>query len=207
MPISVVPSFLYYCLLMGITPGPANITSLATAARLGRRRALRQWCGIFAGFFVVSMVSAVLLYLVGTVITEYVHYFTYIGAAYILYLALHFLLERGDDTAVDAKSIVGKRGLPFAEGTFFYGFFLQLTNVKIMVTCVSALAGFVLPYGYGLTRLLLFGSFLPFLSGPMCNLLWLLLGTMLQKLFHKHHKAVNLIMAISLAACAISMVL
>lgn len=207
MPLPVIPSFLYYCLLMGITPGPANVTSLATAARLGRSRAVRQWYGIFAGFFVVSMVSAVLLYLVGTVVTEYVRYFTYVGAAYILYLALHILLDRGSDVAADGEPPVHRRGLPFAEGTFLYGFFLQLTNVKIMVTCVSALAGFVLPYGQGLTRLLLFGALLPFISGPMCNLLWVFLGGVLQRLFRNHRKAVNLIMALSLGACAISMVL
>ncbi len=35
MPISLIPSFLLYCFVGGITPGPANLCSLAAALRCG----------------------------------------------------------------------------------------------------------------------------------------------------------------------------
>jgi len=35
MPISLIPSFLLYCFVGGITPGPANLCSLGAALRCG----------------------------------------------------------------------------------------------------------------------------------------------------------------------------
>ncbi len=42
MPLSLVPSFVLYCLVSAVTPGPANLCSLASALKYGRRRALVQ---------------------------------------------------------------------------------------------------------------------------------------------------------------------
>ena len=36
MPVSVIPSFLLYCYVTAITPGPANLCSLSAALRLGQ---------------------------------------------------------------------------------------------------------------------------------------------------------------------------
>jgi cysteine/O-acetylserine efflux protein len=55
MPILLIPSFLLYCFVGGITPGPANLCSLGAALRYGRGPALRQWRGLFCGFFLDSM--------------------------------------------------------------------------------------------------------------------------------------------------------
>lgn len=61
MPILLIPSFLLYCFVGGITPGPANLCSLgplcaaAGGRRCGRGPALRQWPGLFCGFFLDSM--------------------------------------------------------------------------------------------------------------------------------------------------------
>ena len=43
----------FYCFVQGITPGPANLCSLATTLRYGRTLALRQWYGLIAGFYAV----------------------------------------------------------------------------------------------------------------------------------------------------------
>jgi cysteine/O-acetylserine efflux protein len=40
----------------------------------------------------------------------------------------------------------------------------------------------------------------------MANLLWLFAGAGLQKLFTNHRKAVDIVMAVSLALCAVSLV-
>ena len=47
MPVSLIPSFLIYCFVGAITPGPANLCSLGAALRYGRGPALRQWRGLF----------------------------------------------------------------------------------------------------------------------------------------------------------------
>ena len=53
--------------------------------------------------------------------------------------------------------------------------------------------------------LLAMGLFLPF-TGPMCNLIWLFAGASMQKLFANHRKTVDIVMAVSLALCAVNMV-
>jgi cysteine/O-acetylserine efflux protein len=63
----------------------------------------------------------------------------------------------------------------------------------------------VLPYNSSFRTLLGVGLFLPF-TGPMANLLWLFAGAGLQKLFTNHRKAVDIVMAVSLALCAVSLV-
>jgi cysteine/O-acetylserine efflux protein len=190
----MLPSFLLYCYISAITPGPANLCSLATALRYGKATALRQWRGLFVGFFVVSMVSVAVVYLLGTVLNDYVPYLAWVGAAYILWMAWHMLRSAGIEPEDDP-----------AKPSFQTGLFVQLTNVKIMVFCLTALSAYVLPYHSSLRALLGVGLFLPF-TGPMANLLWLFAGASLQKLFTNHRKAVDIVMAVSLALCAVSLV-
>ena len=194
MPVSMLPSFLLYCYIGAITPGPANLTSLAAALRYGRKPALRQWRGIFFGFFVVSMVSVLVTWLLGTMLNAYVGYLAWVGAAYILWMAWHMLRSSGIEAEDNPDQPTFRRGL-----------FVQLTNVKIMVFCLTALASYVLPYTDSFWWLLGVGLFLPF-TGPMANLIWLFAGASLQKLFSRHRKAVDIVLALSLVACAVSLV-
>ena len=194
MPASMLPSFLLYCYIGAITPGPANLTSLAAALRYGRKPALRQWRGIFFGFFLVSMASVLVTWLLGTMLNEYVGYLAWIGAAYILWMAWHMLRSSGVEAEDNPDQPTFRRGL-----------LVQLTNVKIMVFCLTALASYVLPYTDSFWWLLGVGLFLPF-TGPMANLVWLFAGASLQKLFSRHRRAVDIVLALSLVACAVSLV-
>lgn len=194
MPVTMIPSFILYCYVTGITPGPANLCSLSAAIRYGKRVALRQWRGLFTGFFIVSMGSVLLTYLLGAVIDQYVGALSFIGAAYILWLTWHILRSSDVETEND-------KGLP----CFRTGVLVQLTNVKVMISCVTALSSFVLPYTDSFWLLLATGLFLPF-TGPVANLVWLFTGASLQKLFVDHRKTVDIVMAVSLALCAVSLV-
>lgn len=194
MPASMLPSFLLYCYIGAITPGPANLTSLAAALRYGRKPALRQWRGIFFGFFLVSMASVLVTWLLGTMLNEYVGYLAWVGAAYILWMAWHMLRSSGVEAEDNPDQPTFRRGL-----------LVQLTNVKIMVFCLTALASYVLPYTDSFWWLLGVGLFLPF-TGPMANLIWLFAGASLQKLFSRHRRAVDIVLALSLVACAVSLV-
>lgn len=82
---------------------------------------------------------------------------------------------------------------------------MQLTNVKIMVFCLTALASYVLPYTSSFWSLLAVGLFLPF-TGPVANLVWLFAGASLQKLLAGHRRTVDIVMAAALALCAVSLV-
>lgn len=194
MPITLLHSFLLYCYLGAITPGPANLCSLSAALRYGKGPALRQWRGLFVGFSIVSLVSVLLTYLLGTVIDQYVGVLSWIGAAYILFLAWHMLRSSGVSAESDP-----------AAPSFLNGLLVQLTNVKIMVFCLVALSSYVLPYTNSFWSLLAVGLFLPF-TGPVANLVWLFAGASLQKLFVNHRRVVDIVMAAALALCAVSLV-
>jgi len=195
MPAALIPSFLAYCFVGGITPGPANLCSLSAAIRYGRGPALRQWRGLFTGFFLVSMASVGVTYLLGTLLNEYVAMLSWLGAAYLLWMAWHMLRSAGELKTEEDPSYP----------SFRTGLLVQLTNVKVMVFCLAALSGYVLPYTRELPPLLAMGVFLPF-TGPVCNLVWLFAGASLKRLFTNYRKAVDVVMALSLVLCALSLV-
>ncbi len=197
MPVSLIPSFLFFCSVTCSTPGPANLCSLAAAMRYGRRQALIQWRGLFTGFAVISIISVLLTYFLGTVIGPYIRYLSFIGAAYILWLAFRIL--RSDPEAENEKEAAQNCG-------FLTGLLIQFTNVKVMVFCLTALASYVLPYRSDLASLLLTGILLPFISGPPWNLVWLFAGAALRDFFIRHTRPLNIAMALALAACAVSLV-
>ncbi len=194
MPASILPSFFIYCYVGAITPGPANLCSLSAALRYGRGPALRQWRGLFTGFFIISMVSVAASFLLGAVLERYVTVLSWVGAAYILWLAWHTLRSSGDPAAREA-----------AAPGFRTGLLVQLANVKVMVFCMVALTSYVLPYSGSFWSLLAVGLFLPF-TGPIANLAWLFAGASLQRLFAEHGRAADILMAASLALCAVSLV-
>ncbi len=194
MPVSLIPSFLLYAYMMAITPGPANLCSLSAALRYGKKAALRQWRGIFVGFFFVSMASVIVTWFLGAALNEYVGILSWVGAAYMLWMAWHTLRSAGTQNNHNP-----------AAPCFRTGILIQLTNVKVMVSCLTILTGYVLPYNRSFWALLAVGVFLPF-TGPIANLLWLFAGAALQKLFAKHRRTVDIIMAVALALCAVSLV-
>lgn len=194
MPVSLIPSFVVYAFLSSITPGPANLCSLSAALRSGKKTALRQWRGLFTGFAVISLISVVFCYFIGEVLGTYVQYFTFVGAIYLFYLAFKMLkssIKEGDDGRDQCN--------------FMTGLIVNLTNVKIMIYTVTSLSIYVLPYSNKFTSLLALGVVLPF-TGPMCNLVWLFLGDYLRRFFLKWQKQVNIVMALSLAAVALSLI-
>ena len=194
MPAALIPSFLIYCFVGGITPGPANLCSLGAALRYGRGPALRQWRGLFCGFFLDAMGAVVLTWLLGAALDEYVGMLSWVGAAYLLWMAWHMLRPGAGGPDRDP-----------AAPSFLTGLLVNLTNVKVIIFCITALAGYVLPYNPSLWALLPVGIFLPF-TGPVCNLVWLFAGASLQTLFANHRRTVDIMMALSLALCAASMV-
>lgn len=194
MPISLIPSFLIYCFVGAITPGPANLCSLGAALRYGRGPALRQWRGLFCGFFLDSMGAVAVTWLLGAALDRYVGALSWVGAAYLLWMAWHMLRPGGADPDRDP-----------AAPTFVTGLLVNLTNVKVIIFCIAALSSYVLPYNSSIWALLAVGLFLPF-TGPVCNLVWLFAGASLQKLFARHRRTVDVAMALSLALCAASLV-
>ena len=160
--------------------------------KYGKDAALRQWRGLFTGFATVSMCAVLVTYFLGEAFHRYVGVLSWIGAAYIAWLAIHILFSKPTEDNAEVRSC-----------SFLSGLLVQLTNVKIMVFCLTALSSFVLPYTGSFWWLMAVGIILPF-TGPVANLAWIFAGTSLQKLFVKHQKVMNVCMAISLLLCSAS---
>lgn len=195
MPVSVVPSFLIYCFITAITPGPANLCSLSASLHYGTAVALRQWRGLITGFFIDSMAAVLLNRLLGSVLGAYVRYLSWLGAAYILWMAWQMLRAAGEDPAGETR-----------QPSFRTGLLVNLTNGKVILYCFTTLSMFVLPYTDSWAWLIGVGIFLVF-TGPACNLIWIFAGAKLKALFARHQKTADILMAIALALCAVNLVL
>lgn len=87
MPISLLPTLLMAILVVGYTPGPANIYALSMSIRHEKRRVLTMWLGLLVGFSTAVVILAIFTHLLGTVLGSYIGYVKYLGAAYIMWLA------------------------------------------------------------------------------------------------------------------------
>ena len=195
MPASIIPSFLYYCFITGITPGPANLCSLNASMRYGRKQAFKQWRGLFTGYCVIAIAAVFVTYFLGGVLGDHVRILAFIGAAYLVYLGVHILVSKKDSDDGEAEK----------NCNFLTGLIINLTNVKIMLSCLTALSSYVLPYTQSFRSILLVGIVLPF-TGPICNLAWLFTGAALQRFFEKYERPINIVMAVSLFYCAFSLI-
>ena len=193
MPLELLPSLLLSLLAVGYTPGPANIYSLSCVLTHGRAKAMRSWIGLLCGFITAGLIAAIAVHFIGMALGEYVAYIKYIGAAYILYLAWktwHGAVAENDGVSC----------------SFWSGFLVQFTNAKMILFDLTVYSSFVLPYSSRFTDLLPVLALL-LIAGPGANLLWLLCGSLLRPFVARHHKAVCIVMALALVACAVMIVI
>jgi cysteine/O-acetylserine efflux protein len=188
--IPLLPALLSQLILVGYTPGPANIFSLSVSLRYGRKAAMRMWYGLLVGFTLAATFAAVVAYELGTVLGSYVLYIKYVGAAYILYLAYKTYKSKGVASGKDATC------------TFTAGFIVQLTNAKIIIFDLMVFNMFILPYSHRFADLMVAVLLLE-IAGPGANLVWLLAGGYLRKFFENYQRQTNTVMALLLAFCAI----
>ncbi len=153
-----------------------------------------MWLGLLTGFTIAVVVLAVATHFIGESMGRYVRYVKYIGAAYILYLAWKtYSSPEGQQRQT--------RGCSFMSGMV-----MQLTNAKILLFDLMVFSTFVLPYSDALPDLLYVAAFLS-LAGPGANLVWLLMGGFLHRVFARHQRKMEIAMAMCLAACAVAIVI
>ena len=129
-------SLISFVIITTFTPGPNNISSASMGIMYGYKKTLNFLLGIAVGFFIVMICCAFLSSSMLTLIPASEKYLRWIGAMYILWLAVTIL--RSNNTMEETKE---------APKAFSKGFVLQLFNPKVAV--------------YGLT---LFSTFLATLS-------------------------------------------
>ncbi|MBO4445058.1 MAG: LysE family transporter [Bacteroidaceae bacterium] len=189
MPLSLLPALLLQILVVGYTPGPANIYALTMGVKYGKTHAMRAWAGLFAGFTLAALVIVILTHFIGAVMGKYIVWLKYLGALYLFWLALK----------------TWKSGMGKTDGrkscSFLSGFVMQLTNAKMLLFELTVYSTFVLPYSNRISNLL---ELVPLLwvAGPVANLVWLEAGNGLRGLFNKYGEQIDLVAALALATCA-----
>ncbi|MGM9785284.1 MAG: LysE family translocator [Candidatus Cryptobacteroides sp.] len=194
MPLNLLPSLLIQLFAVGYTPGPANLYALSCSMNHGRKAALRMWWGLVCGFLTAALIVAVIIHFLGEAMGEYVIWLKYIGAAYIIYLAIRMMRNPGMGSDKTKPC------------SFLNGFVVQLTNAKMILFDISVYSTFVLPYSERFTDLLPV-CLLLMIAGPGANLVWLLAGTALHHFLRRHTKTVNIVLGLALVACALLIVL
>ena len=192
MPGYVMGNFFIYSVINAFTPGPGNILALNTVTNYGYKKGRPLFWGIFAGYYVVQMICAIFVFGVSTFLPDVLGIMKYIGAAYILWLAVHIAMSRPDADSVEKSA------------SFLKGFLLQFVNVKIYLFGITALTGYITDFSDSLWVLFLF-EFIIATIGTVATLTWVGMGMLIQKIYQRHYRVINVILALTLLECVYSM--
>ena len=90
---------------------------------------------------------------------------------------------------------------------FLSGLLLQFINPKIYLYCILSMEAYILPYFQDRPLILLGFALLLAFIGFLFTLAWSAFGSVFQRLFSRHARLVNTIMALLLVYCAVSLFL
>lgn len=192
MPGYVLGNFFIYAIINAFTPGPGNILALNTVTNYEYKKGRSLFFGIFAGYYVVQIICALFVYGVSAFMPNILGIMKYIGAAYILWLAIHIAVSKPESESTEKSA------------SFFKGFLLQFVNVKIYLFGITALTGYITDYYTSFFDLILFELIVATI-GTMATITWIGMGMMIQRMYQKHFRLINIILAASLLECIYSM--
>ncbi len=192
MPGYVLGNFFIYSVINAFTPGPGNILALNTVTNDGYKKGRPLYWGIFAGYYVVQVICAIFVFGVSTFLPDVLGIMKYIGAAYILWLAVHIALSKPTTGTVEKSA------------SFLKGFLLQFVNVKIYLFGITALTGYITEYSTSLWVLLLFEIIIATI-GTIATLTWIGMGILIQRAYQIYYRIINIILALTLSECVYSM--
>lgn len=190
---SIIMTYLPYSLVTAFTPGPNNIVALCAVSRNGWRKGRHVLLGIAAGFLYVMVLCALFCYELARYVPALAKILKYVGAAYIVWLAIHVARSTYAETEDHGIS-------------FWKGVFLEFTNIKIILYAITIYTGYVLPSGAGLGSLLFHAVSMTFI-GMAGVMTWAGAGSILQRFLKQYCRPFNLVMALVLVYCAVTLVL
>lgn len=190
---TIITAFFTYTLITAMTPGPNNILALSTVSQHGIRRSMAVLSGMSAGFLSVMLLCAAFTLSLTRLLPVISGWFTWVGAAYILWLAWIIATSHPSTSETSSKPL-----------SFWTSFSLQFINVKIILYGITAISTFVLPYTQNIFSVM-YVSFLLTAIGCFGNGCWAIAGHLFQSLFQRHGRLINLILSAMLVYCAIRM--
>lgn len=182
--------FLFYCLLMTITPGPNNIMILSTVHNHGIQKALQFCYGSTVAFGMILTLSALLNSMLAKILPSIIFVMQWIGSIYILYLA--YQVARMDNEFTSKNAF----------GSFKAGFFVQVVNPKGILFCITIFPSFIMPYYTSYDTLMFFVCIITAI-GAFSFFSWIVFGNLITRFLHHYKKSINFIMALFLLYTAI----
>jgi threonine/homoserine/homoserine lactone efflux protein len=179
---------------MAYTPGPSNIMSMNKAKNAGFKKSIIFNLGIFTGASIVMLLCLIFSTILYTIIPKIQLPMKILGSAYMVYLIIRIL--------VPSKEYEIKNN----NGSFIIGALLPLINPKIIISGITVMSSYILPYYKDIPILVLY-AFLVSLIGFTGTLCWAMFGSLFSILFNEHGKILNIIMVILLLYCAVSLFL
>lgn len=188
---SIMMSYLIYTVVTAFTPGPNNIVALYAVSQNGWRKGKNVLLGMAGGFLCVMFICALFCYELAKYLPSLTGTLKYVGAAYIVYLAIHVARSSSDNS--DGRQM-----------TFWKGFLLQFFNVKIILYAITVYTGYVLPYESSLTSLFAHAINLTVI-GMAGFITWGVAGGLFQDLLTQYYRPFNIVMGLILVYCAITL--
>lgn len=182
-----------YAFVTSITPGPNNILALNSISSYGWKKGKHVVLGISAGFLCVMVLCALGSYELSNFLPKLTGIMKYIGAAYIIWLAIHIIRSKQEEDHQTHK------------GSFWMGFALQFLNLKIILYAITINTGYVIPTSPSLGTLMIAALFSTII-GMSGTMVWALIGGVLQQQIIRHYKWINIIMALILVWSAYKIV-
>ena len=216
--------FISYVLIATFTPGPNNIMSMTNAAKFGYKRAVRFCFGVWIGFTAVLALCALFCKLLQDSIPAIEPYMAVAGAVYILFLAYSTLRDKPRDPAGAKSGAVRhenetQSGFPepgirpahsqktrLKTDSVLSGAVLQFVNVKCILFGITLMSTYILPYYADIVTITLIVLLLSTAAFISTNC-WALFGSVFQRVFIRHKKAVSIIMALLLVYCAVTILI
>ena len=189
-------AFLSYVLVTTFTPGPNNIMSMSNASRYGFKKSIMFNVGIFFGFSIIIALCSIFSVALYSLIPTIKPIMTYIGAAYILWLAWKTYKNKPHSEDENKKRT----------NTFLSGLLLQFVNPKVILYGVTTVSTFIVPYYRSVPILAGFSILLAFIAF-VSTCCWSLFGSVFQKFLAKNDRVISIVMSLLLVYCAVSLFL
>ena len=186
--LSVILSYLPYALITTFTPGPNNLMSLYSVSHGGWKTGSRVILGIASGFVSLMVIVILFCHELAEYAPELVKYLKYLGAAYILWLAVHIAVSRPSESEGQTMS-------------FGKGFALAISNVKVILYLITIFTAYVIQSGAGLVEMCMHGVFIIAMSAVSWSL-WGAVGGILQAFLAEYWRPFNIAMGMALLWCA-----
>ncbi|WMI81328.1 LysE family translocator [Anaerotignum sp. MB30-C6] len=189
-------AFVSYVFVSCITPGPNNIMSMNNGAKYGVKKSMPFCAGVATGFSLILICCILSNLFLNRYIPKIVDIMTVLGAGYILYLAWIIWRDKPKEEKKKARQLDTR--------AFSTAVILQFVNPKGLLFGITLITNFVFPYYQSVEAFLLVLGF-NWIVVLLCCGCWVLFGSVFRSFFEKNRRILNVIMALLLVYCAVSL--